>query len=69
MAIHCINLILSIEPNSPEEVRDKGILEARLLHYNEAIEYLNKYVELMPEAEDVDFVLDLIRSVREKTSQ
>ena len=69
MAIHCINLILSIEPSSPEEIRDKGVLEARLLHYNEAIEYLNRYVELMPEAEDVDFVLDLIRSVREKTSQ
>lgn len=69
MAMHCINFILSIEPNAAEEVRDKGILEARLLHYDLALESLNRYLELSPEADDVDGVLDLIKSIKERTSQ
>ncbi|HSD04320.1 MAG TPA: transglutaminase-like domain-containing protein [Nitrosopumilaceae archaeon] len=69
MAMHCINLILGIEPTAPEEIRDRGILEARLLHYDLALESLNKYLELMPEAEDVDYVLDLIRGIRERANQ
>lgn len=69
MAMHCINLILGIDPNSPEEIRDRGILEARLLHYDLALESLNKYLELMPEAEDVDYILDLIKGIRERINQ
>lgn len=69
MAMRCINFILNIEPNAVEEVRDKGILEARLLHYDQALESLNKYLELSPEADDVDGVLDLIKSIKERTSQ
>ena len=69
MAMHCINFILNIEPNAAEEVRDRGILEARLLHYDLALESLNKYLELSPDADDVDGILDLIKSIRERTSQ
>ena len=69
MAMHCINFILSLEPNAADEVRDKGILEARRLDYDGALESLNKYLELSPEADDVDDVLDLIRSIKERASQ
>ena len=69
MAMRCINMVLALEPDSPEEIRDKGILQERLLNYNESLELLNKYLEINPNAEDVDFVLDLIKSVREKISQ
>lgn len=69
MSMHCINFILSIEPNAAEEVRDWGILQARLLHYDLALESLSKYLELSPEADDVDDILDLIRSIKERTSQ
>ncbi len=69
MAMRCVDIVLGMEPNSPEELRDKGILESRLLHYDSAIKSLNKYLELSPEAEDVDFVLDLIRSIKDRTSQ
>ncbi len=69
MAMHCINFILSIEPNAAEEVRDRGILEAKLLHYDLALESLNKYLELSPDADDVDGILDLIKSIRERTSR
>ena len=68
-AIRCADMILEIQPESTEEIRDKGILEERLLHYDKSLPLLNKYLELEPEAEDVDFILELIKSVREKTNQ
>jgi regulator of sirC expression with transglutaminase-like and TPR domain len=68
-AMRCTDMILGIRPESPEEIRDKGILEERLLRYNEALPLLNKYLELEPEAEDADFILELIKSVREKTNR
>ena len=67
-AIRCTNMILGIQPESAEEIRDKGILEERLLHYDEALPLLNKYLELEPEADDADFILELIKSVREKSN-
>ena len=69
MAMHCINMILGVEPDSPGEIRDRGILESRLLQYNHAITSLNRYLELSPEAEDADFVLDLIKSIKERINQ
>jgi regulator of sirC expression with transglutaminase-like and TPR domain len=68
-AMRCINMALALEPDSPDDIRDKGILEDRLLNYSESLELLNKYLEINPNAEDADFVLELIRSVREKISQ
>ena len=68
-AIRCADMILEIQPESTEEIRDKGILEERLLHYDKSLPLLNKYLELEPEAEDVDFILELIKSVREKSNQ
>jgi regulator of sirC expression with transglutaminase-like and TPR domain len=69
MAMRCINMVLALEPNSFEEIRDKGILEERSLNYDTALTCLNQYLELNPNAEDADFVLDLIRSIREKINQ
>ncbi len=69
MSMRSINMILGLDPNSPEEVRDRGILDARLLNHDLALESLNRYIELSPEAEDVDYVLELIRSIKEKSSQ
>ena len=67
-AMKCTDMILGIQPESPEEIRDKGILEERLLRYDKALPLLNKYLELQPEADDVDFILELIKSVREKSN-
>jgi len=69
LAMRCINMVLDLVPNSPEEIRDKGILQSRLLQNDVAIRSLNKYLELAPEADDVDDILDLIRSIKEKSSQ
>ena len=47
-------------------IRDKGILEEKLLNYDTALKYLNHYLEINPNAEDVDFILELIRSIKTK---
>ncbi len=65
-ALRCTNMVLAIEPESPEDIRDKGILEERLLNSESALKYLNKYLEINPNAEDVDFILELIRSIKTK---
>jgi regulator of sirC expression with transglutaminase-like and TPR domain len=68
-ALRCANMILAVEPDSPDEIRDKGIIQERLLNYEDALQYLNKYLEIAPEAPDVDFVLELIRNTREKLNR
>ena len=65
----CIDMILALEPDSPEEIRDKGIVEERLSNYDVALKYLNRYLKINPNGEDVDFILQLIKSIRTKISQ
>jgi len=69
MAILCNKMILGIIPNSIDEIRDMGILEEKLGNYESAIKFLNTYLEKDPNAEDVDFVLELIREIRNKINQ
>ncbi|KFI21180.1 hypothetical protein HW44_16705 [Nitrosococcus oceani] len=67
--MHCINMILGLDSNSPEEIRDKGIIQTRLLQNDLALVSLNKYLEMAPEADDVDDILEMIKSIKEKSSQ
>ena len=69
MAIICNKMILEMNPNLADEIRDLGILGEKLHNYNDAIKFLNRYLEMEPNAEDVDYVLGLIREIREKISQ
>ena len=69
LAMRCINMLLELIPDSPEEIRDKGIVQSRLLQNDLALRSLHKYLELAPEADDVDYILDLIRSIKEKSNQ
>ena len=69
MASMCNRMVLGILPDSPDEIRDMGILEEKLHNYENAIKFLNKYLEMEPNAEDVDFVLELIREIRDKINQ
>ena len=65
----CNKMILGIMPESSDEIRDMGILEEKLKNYDNAIKFLNKYLEMEPNAEDVDYVLELIREIRDRINQ
>jgi len=68
-ALKCVNMTLAIEPESAEDIRDKGILEEKLLNHDTALRYLNQYLEINPNAEDVDFILEFIRDIKTKINQ
>ena len=68
-AIRCTNMVLALEPDSPEDIRDKGILEDRLLNHKSSLKYLNRYLEINPNGDDVDFILELINSIRAKINR
>ncbi len=68
-ALLCTDMALAIQHDSPEDVRDKGILEARKLNYETSLKYLNQYLEMNPNGEDVDFILELIKDIRSKINQ
>ena len=65
-ALRCINMVLAMKSESPEDIRDKGILQERLHNSEDALKYLNKYLEINPNAEDIDFILEMIRSIKTK---
>jgi len=65
----CVDMVLALEPDSTEEIRDKGIIEEKLENYDVALEFLNRYLQINPNGEDIDFILELIKSIRTKTSQ
>ena len=68
-ALKCVDMTLAIEPESPEDIRDKGVLEEELLNHSTALRYLNHYLEINPNAEDVDYILELIRNIKMKVNQ
>ena len=44
------------------------LLEEKLMNYKKSFKYLERYLELDPNAQDVDLILELIRNIREKTN-
>jgi regulator of sirC expression with transglutaminase-like and TPR domain len=62
-------MIIAIEPLNPDAIRDKGMILLKRNNPLNALEMLNVYLELDPEAEDADAVLDIIRQVREQINK
>ena len=61
-------MIFAIDPKNTYAIRDKGII----LHDKDpqkSLELLNTYLELEPEANDVDIILKIIRTLREKNNK
>jgi regulator of sirC expression with transglutaminase-like and TPR domain len=62
-------MVLAIDPYNPDAVRDKGIVLLKKGDPSEALKVLNSYLEINPEAEDADDVLDIIRQIRSGNSR
>lgn len=57
-------MILSLDNTSSEALRDKGIILYRNKEYQQALEILYKYIDLNPEANDIDRILELVKQIR-----
>jgi len=65
-ALSAIELQLALDPEDPTELRDRGILFARLHRYDRAIADLEAYLERSPDAADVKQIRDtVLRYLRE----
>jgi regulator of sirC expression with transglutaminase-like and TPR domain len=57
-------MVLAIDHYNPDAIRDKGIVLLKNGDAQRALEVLNSYLEINPEAEDADEILDIIRQIR-----
>lgn len=60
-------MVLAIDQYNPDAIRDKGIVFLKAGDAEQAIKFLNSYLEVDPEAADADDVLDVIRKLRSGT--
>lgn len=60
-------MVLAIDQYNPDAIRDRGIVLLKEGRSDEAASALNMYLEIDPEAEDADDVLDIIRQIRSGT--
>ena len=57
-------MILSLDSSSSGALRDKGIILYRYKKYQQALEILYNYIDLNPEADDIDRILELVKQIR-----
>jgi regulator of sirC expression with transglutaminase-like and TPR domain len=67
-ALAAIQLQLVIDPDDPAELRDRGIIFARLHKYESAIADLEEYLARQPDAGDGDHIRNTVRYLRRATS-
>jgi regulator of sirC expression with transglutaminase-like and TPR domain len=67
-ALEMVERLVLLNPEDPAEVRDRGILFARLDCYKEAIRDLESYLERGPAPADVATVREAIASLEAKLS-
>jgi regulator of sirC expression with transglutaminase-like and TPR domain len=67
-ALQVVERLLVLNPDDMTELRDRGILFARLDCYKEAIRDLEAYLERGPSAADVATVREAIASLTDKVS-
>jgi regulator of sirC expression with transglutaminase-like and TPR domain len=58
--------LLILRPDSPCDLRDRGLLACQLKRYSDASADLDRYLRLVPEAEDRDVIREHLRSIRER---
>lgn len=64
-ALMACDRILLISPVLPVELRDRGMIHFHLKHYSRATHDLEKYIELAPQADDVEEIRQQIKVIRQ----
>jgi regulator of sirC expression with transglutaminase-like and TPR domain len=65
LALTCIEMILSIQADAPDELRDRGMIYQHIDYTQGAINDLTQYLELVPDAEErsvIEALLDSLQS-------
>lgn len=64
LALSCIEMILSIVPAAPDELRDRGMIYQHIEYTRGAIHDLTQYLELVPDAEERGVIEALLDSLQ-----
>ena len=64
-ALAVVDRILLIRPIAPGEIRDKGVILARMGRNREALEQLEAYLNLAPESKDSQRILEMVSELKE----
>ncbi|MEJ2360048.1 MAG: tetratricopeptide repeat protein [Gammaproteobacteria bacterium] len=64
LALTCIEMILSILPESPDELRDRGMIYQHIEYTQGAINDLTLYLKLVPDAEERGVIEALLDSLQ-----
>lgn len=65
-ALAAIQLRMALDPDDATELRDRGILFARLRHYDRAIEDLEAYLRRSPDAGDSQHIRNTVQYLRQE---
>lgn len=65
-ALAAIQLRMAVDPNDATELRDRGILFARLRRYDRAIEDLEAYLRRSPDAGDSQHIRNTVQYLRQE---
>jgi len=63
-ALGAVERILLLRPLAPVEIRDRGVILARLGRREEALRQLETYLNVVPEAADMDRILGIVEALR-----
>lgn len=67
LALSCIEMIFSIVPEAPDELRDRGMIYQHIEYSQGAIHDLTQYLKLVPDAEErsvIEALLDSLQTQR-----
>ena len=68
-ALAATERILLITPDSPSHVRDRGLLLAATGKSQSGLDELERYLELVPDAEDAEYVREQIKKIRQSRAR
>ena len=63
-ALAAVERILLIRPIASGEIRDRGVVLARLGRKREALEQLNAYLDVAPDASDIQRIMGLVEDLK-----
>jgi regulator of sirC expression with transglutaminase-like and TPR domain len=64
-----VERLLVLDPDSAADIRDRGIIYLRLECFKQALEDLQRYLSLAPQAEDADAIRDQITALTRQVAQ
>jgi regulator of sirC expression with transglutaminase-like and TPR domain len=68
-ALHVIAMILSLLPDSPDEIRDRGMIYQHIDYARGAVADLVRYLELAPEAQERALIESMLESLQQRNTR